>query len=208
MLEVGLLSDDEIRQTDNIHCSFGDTVHYSELPKVFRRCDGSFIFDSKNIPYLDIQMWYSACNLGYKNSRISNVLKQQMDLMPQLAPQFLHEYKILLAKKINEANTQRFGNNGRVQFNVGGSQAVEDALKLIRNYKKKNFMFAFMGGYHGRTLGASAITSSYRYRRRYSHFSDRAHYVPYPYCFRCFYYKKKDDCDFYCIKLNFQKLCL
>lgn len=45
-------------------------------------------------------------------------------------------------------------------------------------------MFAFEGGYHGRTLGASSITSSYRYRRRYGHFGDRAQFIPFPYPFR------------------------
>ena len=45
-------------------------------------------------------------------------------------------------------------------------------------------MFAFEGGYHGRTLGASSITSSYRYRRRFGHFSDRAQFIPFPYPFR------------------------
>ena len=80
---------------------------------------------------------------------------------------------------------RKFGEKGRVHFNVGGSQAVEDSLKLVRNFKKgKSLMFAFEGGYHGRTLGASAITSSYRYRRRYGHFGDRAQFVPFPYHFR------------------------
>lgn len=45
-------------------------------------------------------------------------------------------------------------------------------------------MFAFEGGYHGRTLGASSITSSYRYRRRYGHFGERAQFIPFPYPFR------------------------
>ncbi len=79
----------------------------------------------------------------------------------------------------------KFGRKGRVHFNVGGSQAVEDSLKLVRNATGgKSLMFAFEGGYHGRTLGASAITSSYRYRRRYGHFGDRAQFVPFPYHFR------------------------
>ena len=39
-----------------------------------------------------------------------------------------------------------------------------------RSTKGKSLMFAFEGGYHGRTLGASAITSSYRYRRRFGPF--------------------------------------
>jgi 4-aminobutyrate aminotransferase / (S)-3-amino-2-methylpropionate transaminase / 5-aminovalerate transaminase len=56
-----------------------------------------------------------------------------------------------------------------------------------------------MGGYHGRTLGASEITSSYRYRRRFGHFSNRAHFVPFPYCYRCPYGKTLDSCDYYCV---------
>ena len=78
-----------------------------------------------------------------------------------------------------------FETKGRVHFNVGGAAAVEDSIKLVRNYTGRNFVFAFMGGYHGRTLGATAITSSYRYREKFGHFADRAFFIPYPYCFRC-----------------------
>ena len=61
------------------------------------------------------------------------------------------------------------------------------------------------GGYHGRTLGASAITSSYRYRRRYGHFGELALFVPFPYCFRCPYKKCRDSCDMYCLD-QFERL--
>lgn len=80
---------------------------------------------------------------------------------------------------------RKFGTKGRVHFNGGGSQAIEESLKLVRNYSGgKSLMFAFEGGYHGRTLGASAITSSYRYRRRYGHFGERAQFIEFPYHFR------------------------
>jgi len=194
-----MLNDNEITELDSRYSSFGDTVHYLEHPKVFRECEGSFVYDSEGTPYLDLQMWYSACSFGYRNKRVNDAIKDQMDTLPQVASQFLHESKALLAYKICEANKKRFGMDGRVHFNVGGSQAVEDALKLVRNYTGKNLMFAFMGGYHGRTLGATAITSSYRYRRRYGHFSDRAHFVPFPYCFRCPYGKKFGECEYYCV---------
>jgi 4-aminobutyrate aminotransferase and related aminotransferases len=128
-----------------------------------------------------------------------------MDRMGRLASQFLFEEKVILSKKLVDANQKRFGLKGRVHFNVGGSQAIEDSLKLVRNYKKKNLNFAFMGGYHGRTLGATAITSSYRYRERFGHFSDRALFIPFPYCFRCPYGKNLDSCDYYCVK-EFEKL--
>jgi len=62
-----------------------------------------------------------------------------------------------------------------------------------------------MGGYHGRTLGATAITSSYRYRERFGHFGDRANFVPYPYCFRCPYAMKRESCELYCLK-QFERL--
>ncbi|MEI8389007.1 MAG: aminotransferase class III-fold pyridoxal phosphate-dependent enzyme [bacterium] len=205
MLKTKCLSDKEIREIDSKYSSYGDTVHYSEQPKVFKECDGSFVYDTNDVPFLDIQMWYSASNFGYNNKRISTALIDQIDKMPQIAPQFLYDYKVLLSQKICEASYQRFGSKGRTHFNVGGSQAVEDALKLVRNATKKNLMFAFMGGYHGRTLGASAITSSYRYRRRFGHFSERAHFIPYPYCFRCFYGKNCDSCDFYCLD-QFEKM--
>lgn len=200
MIELDLLSDAQISELDNKYCSFGDTVHYSQNPKVFRDCDGSFMFDSKGIPYLDLQMWYASCNLGYKNKRVADAVINQIHTMPQIAPKFIYDYKVLLARKIALANKKRFGEDGRVHFNVGGAQATEDALKVVRNYTKRSGLFAFTGGYHGRTIGASAITSSFRYREHYGHFSDRANFVPFPYCFRCHYGKNCENCDFYCVK--------
>lgn len=167
------------------YCSFGDTVHYSEPPKIFDRCQGSYLYDAAGTPFLDLQMWYSAVNFGYANERLNNALKHQIDTLPQVASQYLHPTKIELAKVIAEGAKAKWGYDGRVHFNVGGSQSIEDSLKLVRNYKEgKSLMFAFEGGYHGRTLGASSITSSYRYRRRYGHFGDRAHFIPFPYHFR------------------------
>ena len=167
------------------YCSFGDTVHYVEPPKVFESCAGSYLFDARGVPYLDLQMWYSAVNFGYANPRLAAVMKRQLDTLPQLASQYLHPTKIELAKAIAEDAQRKWDRKGRVHFNVGGSQSIEDSLKLVRNASEgKSLMFAFEGGYHGRTLGASAITSSYRYRRRFGHFGERAQFVPFPYHFR------------------------
>lgn len=167
------------------YCSFGDTVHYVDPPKIFAGCEGSYLYDGEGKPYLDLQMWYSAVNFGYANERLNNTLKKQIDTLPQMASQYLHPSKIQLAKTIAEDMKGKFGLDGRVHFNVGDSQSIEDSLKVVRNATGgKSLMFAFEGGYHGRTLGASSITSSYRYRRRYGHFGERAHFVPFPYPFR------------------------
>lgn len=182
------------------YCSFGDTVHYADPPKIFERCEGSYLYDGRGTPFLDLQMWYSAVNFGYGNERLNNVLKHQLDTLPQVASQYLHPTKIQLAKVIAEDAKAKWGLDGRVHFNVGGSQSIEDSLKLVRNAKGgKGLMFAFEGGYHGRTLGASAITSSYRYRRRYGHF-DRAHFLPFPYHFRAPKGMSKEEYGEHCVQ--------
>jgi 4-aminobutyrate aminotransferase / (S)-3-amino-2-methylpropionate transaminase / 5-aminovalerate transaminase len=200
----GDISSDEERDLlalEARYCSYGDTVHYTEVPKIFERCEGSFIYDGTGTPFLDLQMWYSAVNFGYANPRLNNALKRQIDTLPQVASQYLHREKIELAALIGQDFERKFGQKGRVHFNVGGAQAVEDSLKLVRNASAgKSLMFAFEGGYHGRTLGASAITSSYRYRRRYGHFGERAQFIPFPYHFRGPKGMSKEEYGHECVK--------
>jgi 4-aminobutyrate aminotransferase-like enzyme len=185
-LKTAALDDDaRLLAEEALYSSFGDTVHYVDPPKIFRSCEGSYMFDGAGIPYLDLQMWYSAVNFGYSNPRLNDALKRQIDTLPQVASQYLHPTRIELAGMVAKDMQAKFGLKGRVHFNVGGAQAIEDSLKIVRNARQgKSLMFAFEGGYHGRTLAASAITSSYRYRRRFGHFSDRAMFLPFPYPFR------------------------
>jgi len=200
------MNDQQLLELESKYCSWGDTVHYAKQLNIFREADGIYLYDSHGRQYLDLQMWYSAANFGYKNKRLNEVLKKQIDTLPQLACQYLHEEKIRLAAKISQDIEKKFGVKGRVHFNVGGAQAIEDAIKVVRNHTGKIPVFAFMGGYHGRTLAATAITSSYRYREHYAHFSDRANFVPYPYCFRCPEGKTDPSCcDLACLK-NFERL--
>jgi 4-aminobutyrate aminotransferase-like enzyme len=204
--ETAAYDEAELLRLEALYCSHGDTVHYTEQPKIFERCEGSFLYDAAGREYLDLQMWYSAVNFGYANRRLNDALKRQIDRLPQVASQYLHREKIELAALIARDAEQKFGLKGRVHFNVGGAQAVEDSLKLVRNASNgKSLMFAFEGGYHGRTLGASAITSSYRYRRRYGHFGERAQFVPFPYHFRAPKGMSKEEYGLHCVR-QFERL--
>src|ERR1051325_7265673 len=90
-------SESELLALEQLYCSHGDTVHYTDPPKLFERCEGSFLYDGENRQYLDLQMWYSAVNFGYGNARLNDALKRQIDRLPQLASQYLHREKIELA---------------------------------------------------------------------------------------------------------------
>jgi len=202
-----LRSDESARllEKEKIFCSYGDTVHYALHPKIFERCEGSYLYDDRGAKYLDLQMWYSTVNLGYAHPKINAALHAQIDRLPQLACQYLHREKIELAEKLCESVQRGFGLKGRVHFNVGGAQAIEDALKVVRMTTKRQRMLAFQGGYHGRTLAASAITSSYRYREPFGEFADRAHFLPFPYTFRAGYGGDPQRTEDACIA-EFEKL--
>ena len=123
-----------LRALEEEYCSYGDTVHYMEEPKFFTGCDGSFMYDAEGREFLDLQMWYSAVNFGYKNPRLNATAHRQLDVLPQVASQYLHREKVELAALIARDMEAKFGEKGRVHFNVGGAQAIEDSLKLVRNY--------------------------------------------------------------------------
>src|SRR5262245_17871498 len=137
-------SEAELLALEDKYCSHGDTVHYTNPPKIFDACEGSFLYDAEGGAYLDLQMWYSAVNFGYRNPRLDAAVRRQLDRLPQVASQYLHREKIELATLIAQDAERKFGMKGRVHFNVGGAQAIEDSLKLVRNFKKgKSLMFAF-----------------------------------------------------------------
>ena len=161
------MNEQELLELERKYCSWGDTVHYLDPPKFFERAEGHYLYDREDTPYLDLQMWYSAASFGYGNQRLNQALKDQIDKLPQLACQYLHSEKVELAAAIGRLNESKFGLEGRVHFNVGGAQAIEDSLKIVRNSTGKNLVFAFMGGYHGRTLGASAIVEVSRSPRQW-----------------------------------------
>src|SRR5437899_7525369 len=106
----------ELLQLERKHCSWGDTVHYLEPPKLFERAEGSYLYDREGTPYLDLQMWYSAASFGYGNGRLNGALTRQLNKLPQLASQYLHPERVELATAIARLNESKFGLEGRVHF--------------------------------------------------------------------------------------------
>jgi hypothetical protein len=49
-------AESDLRLLEELYCSHGDTVHYSENPAFFTGCEGSFLFNEQETPFLDLQM--------------------------------------------------------------------------------------------------------------------------------------------------------
>src|SRR5439155_12004713 len=102
-------SEAELLALEQKYCSWGDTVHYLDPPKFFERAEGHYLYDGEGIPYLDLQMLYSAARVGYGNQGVNDVLKDQIDKLTQLACQYLDSEKVEMAAAIGRLNELKFG---------------------------------------------------------------------------------------------------
>lgn len=193
-----------IEEKEQLYCSQGDTSGRHSPKKYFVRGEGSFLFDKSGNSYLDMQMCHSSANFGYQNPQFENAVISQLKTMPTLSGEFLCESRVLLAERICSYMESKYGVKGRVHFSIGGAQAVDDALKIIASYTGNKNVFTFEGGYHGRTMATSSISSSYRYHKQFGNVIN-TYKIPFPCCSRCPYEKEPNKCELYCIR-QFERL--
>ncbi len=189
---------------ETLYCSQGDISGRRAPKKTFVKAQSEWLIDPSGRRYLDLQMCNSAANFGYGSSKHLEALNLQASALPALASEFIHEQRVRLAEEICKATQKRFGVKGRVHFSVGGSQAIDDMIKLVARLTGTTRVFAFEGSYHGRTLGASRISGSYRYRAGFGGTAS-ADFVPFPYCNRCPFGAEPKTCNYHCIS-QFERL--
>jgi len=194
----------DIQKIEQKYCSQGDTSARHQPKKYFSAGDGCFLFDDIGTKYLDMQMYNSAANFGYRNQSFEEALVHQMKQLPSLSGEYMCEAQVLLAEKICSYMEQEHGVKGRVHFSVGGAQAVDDALKIIASSTGTRNVFTFEGAYHGRTMAASSISSSNRYHKQFGSVVN-TYRLPFPCCTRCPYEKARLSCNLFCVR-QFERL--
>jgi hypothetical protein len=170
---AGGLSQAELLELEALYCSHGDTVHYTNPPKIFESCEGSFLHDAEGREYLDLQMWYSAVNFGYRNKRLNDAVRRQLDRLPQVASQYLHREKIELAAALAKAAEQRLARKAASTSMSAAARRSRTAPARAQCQGRQEPDARLRGRLsrpHARGLGNQL---SYRYRRRYGHFGDR-----------------------------------
>jgi 4-aminobutyrate aminotransferase len=90
----------------------------------------------------------------------------------------------------------------RVFFSNSGAESVECAIKAAKFSTQRPGMVAFVGGFHGRTMGALALTSSSAVaRRRFtSSLMPDVAFAPYAYCYRCPFNQHRETCALECLR--------
>ncbi|MGA5131655.1 acetylornithine transaminase [Streptomyces olivoreticuli] len=114
---------------------------------------GSTVWDADGRPYLDLVGGIAVNALGHAHPAVVRAVSEQIATLGHVSNLFTAEPPVALAERL----LRLAGRPGRVYFSNSGAEAVEAAFKIGRRTGRTH-MVAAVGGFHGRTMGALALT--------------------------------------------------
>jgi acetylornithine/N-succinyldiaminopimelate aminotransferase len=134
--------------------------NYARYPVVLVRGEGSYVWDSEGNRYLDFFPGWGCNLLGHCPEPIVRAVQQQVATLIHVPNSWHTEAQGLWAQALSERS---FG--GQAFFCNSGAEANEAAIKLVRLHtpKERYKIITFRGGFHGRTLAATAATAQPKY---------------------------------------------
>jgi len=133
---------------------------------VIERGEGAYLFDTKGQRYLDYTSGIAVNALGYGDPEVSQVIAEQATKLIHISNLYHNGPAGKLARLLIE-HSPAFD---KVFFSNSGAESIEGALKFARRYARDHFgegktnIIAFDGSFHGRTMGAVAVTAREKYR--------------------------------------------
>ena len=156
------------RYTDALMNTFGP-------PKTtLVRGEGAHVWDADGKEYVDLLGGIAVNALGHAHPALIEAVQSQMGTLGHISNFFASEPQVELAEKL----LSLLGTSGRVFFTNSGSEANEAAFKLTRRTGRTHVVAA-EGGFHGRTMGALALTSKEAYRTPFEPLPGDITFVPY-----------------------------
>ena len=171
---------------------------------VVDRAEGIRIWDTSGKEYTDACSGAVITNIGYGQVNIHEVIQEQAQ-KTFFAYRLHFENKPALdySKALVEHSAKHLD---RVFFVSGGSEAVESAIKLCRQYYydsnqgSRHIFISRVPSYHGCTLGTLALTSYAPLEAPYRPLMKSYPKIPAPYCYRCAYNLSYPDCGLECAR--------
>ena len=169
-------------------------------PLVVERGEGALVFDLDGNRFLDFCAGIAVVATGHAHPRVVTAIQEQAaKLLHMSGTDFYYENAVQLAEKL--AALAPGDAPKRVYFGNSGTEAVEAAIKLARYHTGRSQFVAFVGAFHGRTMGSLALTASKNVQKKgFFPMMPGAHHVPYAYCYRCAYGKQPETCAVECVQ--------
>ena len=155
-------------------------VNYGTPPLALARGEGSRVWDADGNRYLDLIGGIAVSALGHAHPAIVGAVTAQIQKIAHTSNLFVHEPGVRLAERLLGL-LHADGGRGRVFFCNSGTEANEAALKLVRREQGpgRPVLVAADRGFHGRTMGALAITGKHAIREPFGPFGFDVRWVPY-----------------------------
>ncbi len=168
-------------------------------PLVIETGNNCIVKDVDGNEYIDFNSGLACLNVGHNHHKVVNAIKNQCDSFLHYSnTDFYYREVVNVAERLFEITPGRF--EKKVCFGNSGTEAVEAALKFSKWHTRKHQFIAFIGGFHGRTLGALSLTGSKLVQRRYFFpMLPGVTHVPYPYCYRCPFKLSYPNCSYWCV---------
>ena len=169
-------------------------------PLAIRSAKGIVLEDVDGNIFYDFTSGVGVVNTGHCHPKIVKAIQDQTaQLMHFAGTDYYYEVQSLLVDKL--ANIAPGKQQKKVFFTNSGTESVEAALKLARFYSKRPQFLAFMGAFHGRTMGSLSLTCSKSlHRKGFQPSMPGVVHIPYAYCYRCPYHLQYPNCDLFCVK--------
>jgi 4-aminobutyrate aminotransferase len=155
-----------------------------QYPLVVARGEGAMIEDVDGNRFLDFNAGIAVTATGHCHPKVARAIQDQAaDLIHMSGTDFYYENMVDLAERL-AAGAPGSGKH-RVFFANSGAEAVEGALKLARYHTGRDRFIAFLGAFHGRTMGALSVTGSkYVQKKKFGALVPGVQHVPYPDVYR------------------------
>ncbi|HEY8053849.1 MAG: acetyl ornithine aminotransferase family protein [Steroidobacterales bacterium] len=150
-----------------------------DYPFVMAKGRGAEVWDVDGNRFLDFMSGIGVCSTGHAHPQVVQAIKDAADDFLHISSDYWHERMTRLAEKINTLDP--VGAPAQALVCQSGTESVEGALKLARYVTGRPRFIAFLGGFHGRSMGSLAFTSS-KYTQQAGFFPTMpgVTHVPYP----------------------------
>jgi acetylornithine/N-succinyldiaminopimelate aminotransferase len=150
---------------------------YGMPPVALARGSGCTVWDVDGNSYLDLIGGIAVSALGHAHPALVEAVTRQVGTLAHTSNLVLHERQVELAERL----VGLLGTDGRVFFANSGAEANEAAIKLVRRAQGagRPVIVAAEGSFHGRTMGALAITGKESIREPFAPFGVDVRFVPF-----------------------------
>ncbi len=179
---------------------------YLVLPIAIERAEGAIIRDLDGNTYIDFTSGIGVMNLGHCRAEIVDVICQQARrLIHSCIHVANYEPYIELARRLTEITPGDF--EKRTLLLNSGAEAVENAVKIVRQRTGRPGIISFENSFHGRTYMAMTLTGKWDpYKVGFAPFVPGVYMAPYAYCYRCPFHLEYPDCGLACVEYIEKKM--